>query len=124
MTSPAVVVVEDDPDVREVIRLMLSFEPRIWIAAEVESGQEALAAVTRHHGCVVILDQTLRGGPTGLEMAPLLKDAVPTSRILLFTAHDMSQQAEAEAAIDAYLRKDRLEMLVPTVLGLLGIDAA
>lgn len=118
------VVVEDDPDVREVIRVMLSFDPRISIAAEVESGEEALEAMAGRDGCIVILDQTLRGSLRGLELAPMLKEAAPSSRILLFTAHDMSQQAEAEQAVDAYLRKDRLELLVPTVLGLLGIDAA
>ena len=41
----------------------------------------------------------------GIEAAPLLKEARPTMRILLFSAAAARQAADAEEAIDLYVEK-------------------
>ena len=40
----------------------------------------------------------------GLEAAPMLKEAAPHAKILLFTAFDMAHEAANEPAIDAFQR--------------------
>ena len=59
---------------------------------------------------------------TGLVAAPLLKQAAPTTKILLFTAYDLAGEARAEPAVDAYLRKDHIHLLLATVKRLLGLE--
>jgi hypothetical protein len=60
----------------------------------------------------------------GLQAAPLLKEAAPATKILLFTAFDLSGQAAAEPAIDAFLSKTQIERLLPVTQALLGLQPA
>lgn len=71
---------------------------------------------------MIVLDHGIEGDIMGLDAAPLLKRKVPTAKILLFTAFDMAKEAAAEPAVDGYLRKDRVNDLLPTVQALLGLD--
>jgi DNA-binding NarL/FixJ family response regulator len=118
------VVVEDEPDMRLLIRTMLSREPDHHVAGEAADAGTAIQAATDLQPALVVLDHGLDGPMTGLEAAPLLRAAAPHAKILLFTAYDMAAQAQAEPAIDAFLRKDRIGDLLATVRRLLGREAA
>lgn len=115
-------VVEDEPDFRKLIRLSLEDDPRIQSSGETTTAEEAIALAGKSHPDLVILDNYLEGGLDGLEAAPMLKAAAPDAKILLFTAYDLSAQARREPAIDAYLRKDDIKKLLPTAQRLLGLD--
>jgi len=52
----------------------------------------------------------------------MFKQIVPDTKILLFTAYDMRDRADAEPAVDAYLKKDNFAELLPTVNRMLGLD--
>lgn len=120
-TAKILVIVEDEPDMREVIKLTLMMDPRLEIVGEAESASEAIElARSMRHG-LVILDHNIKGDIMGLQAAPLLKQVAPDIKILLFTAFDMADQAAKEPAVDAYLRKDHLQRLVRTVDELLGL---
>lgn len=116
------VVVEDEPDMREVIKLMLMADPRLEIAGEAESADEAIELARTMDPGLIILDHNIKGNIMGIQAAPLLKDVAPNAKILLFTAFDLAAEAKQEPAIDGYLRKDHLEKLVPTVDTMLGLD--
>jgi DNA-binding NarL/FixJ family response regulator len=123
MSKPSVLaIVEDEPDVRMLVRLTLSRDPRLEILGEVTSAEEAIELAQTSRPGVVVLDHTLDGDMTGLQAAPLIKQVSPTSRIVLFTAYDMAAEARDEPAIDAFLRKDRLRELVAVVDELLGLE--
>ena len=114
-------VVEDDPDMRLLIRATLNRNPGLVVFGEATSAEAALDLARTNDPGLIILDHSLDGKMTGLAAAPLLKQAAPAAKILLFTAYDLAAEARAEPAVDAYLRKDDIHRLLPTVEHLLGI---
>lgn len=117
----AFAVVEDEPDMRLLIRLALTRDQRLAPVGEAASAEAALAMVESNPPNLIVLDHSIEGHVMGLEAAPLLKARAEGAKILLFTAHDMAQEADDEPAVDAYLRKDRIDQLLPTVQRLLGL---
>jgi two-component system, NarL family, nitrate/nitrite response regulator NarL len=116
------VVVEDEPDMRMLISMMLSKDERLELLGEAASAEEALTMLESLEPGLIVLDHGIEGDIMGLEAAPLLKAKAPNAKILLFTAFDMRREADAEPAIDGYLRKDRIDQLLSTVLRLLDLD--
>lgn len=118
------VVVEDEPDMRMLIAMMLAKDDRLELLGEAASAEEALDVIDSLDPGLIVLDHGIEGELMGLEAAPLLKAKAPHAKILLFTAFDMSREAAAEPSIDGYLRKDRIDQLLPTALRLLDLDNA
>jgi two-component system, NarL family, nitrate/nitrite response regulator NarL len=114
-------VIEDEPDMRTLIALVLARDPRLELVGEAASANEALAVLDSVEPGLIILDHSIEGDIMGLDAAPLLKAKAPNAKILLFTAYDMSREAAAEPAVDSYLRKDRIVELLPTVQSMLGL---
>jgi len=121
-TATVMVLVEDEPDMRTLIKIVLARDARLEVVGEAASGDEAVRLAGEFEPGLVILDHSIEGNKTGLETAPEIKAVAPDSKILLFTAYDMAAEARREPAIDGYLRKDELAKLLPTVLRLLGLD--
>src|SRR5687768_9510689 len=105
------VVVEDEPDMRMLISMMLAKDRRLELLGEAASANEALAVLDSIDPGLIVLDHGIEGELMGLDAAPLLKAKAPNAKILLFTAFDMQREAEAEPAVDGYLRKDRIDQL-------------
>jgi DNA-binding NarL/FixJ family response regulator len=118
------VVVEDEPDMRSLIALMLGRDPRLELVGEAASAAEALAVLDTVEPGLIILDHGIEGDVMGLDAAPLLKAKAPNAKILLFTAFDMRREATDEPAVDEFLRKDRIGDLLATVQRMLGISVA
>ncbi len=115
-------VVEDDADSRMVVRMIFSEDDRFSVATEVESAEEALEVVGPEQPDLIVLDHNLNGSLTGLDAAPLLKQAAPGTKIILFTgADEIRPEALDEAAVDAYLPKHRPDELLPTARRLVGL---
>lgn len=121
-TSKVLCAVEDDPDMRLLIRAMLRVDTRLVIAGEADSLESALAEVARHRPDLIILDHFIHGSVMGLQAAPLLRAAAPTAKILLFTSHDLAVEAAREPAIDSYLRKGDIDQLLAVIHDLLGLE--
>jgi DNA-binding NarL/FixJ family response regulator len=118
------VVVEDEPDMRALIALMLARDPRLELMGEAASAAEALELLDSLEPGLIILDHGIEGDIMGLDAAPLLKAKAPQAKILLFTAFDMRHEASIEPAVDEFLRKDRIGDLLPTVQRMLGLSVA
>ena len=116
------VVVEDEEEMRRLIRLLLSQDPRVEIAGEAATAAEAIELARASDPGLVVLDHSIEGDVMGLQAAPMLKAVAPNAKILLFTAYDMAAEARREPAIDAYLRKDDLDKLLRTVEDMLGLE--
>lgn len=117
-------VVEDEPDIRLVIRLHLTADPRLVVEGEAATAMEAVALARASGPGLVVLDHQIEGDIMGLDAAPLLKEAAPESKILLFTAFDLAKEAAASPHIDAFLSKNDIAKLLPTALALLGLEPA
>ena len=118
------VLVEDEADVRLLVRALLAPDPRLEIVGEAASAEEAIELAQTIEPGLIILDHMLDGPLTGLEAAPELKAAAPNSKILLYSALDLRREARAEPAVDAYLSKDQPVRLLSTAQQLLGLSPA
>jgi CheY-like chemotaxis protein len=91
--TPVVLVVDDDPAIREMLRVSLGLEG--WAVEEATSGEEALEEWERTKPDVVVLDHRLPG-MSGLECAAKLRAVSPDTRVILVTGHlDAIVTAEA-----------------------------
>jgi two-component system, NarL family, response regulator DesR len=115
-------LVEDDPDYRLLIRVTIGVDPRFEMSGEAPSIEIGVELARDAHPRLIILDHDLEGEMVGLSAAPKLKAAAPDAKILLFTAYDLEAEARREPAIDAYLRKDDIGNLLPTAQRLLGLE--
>lgn len=100
-----VLVVDDDPDLRMLLKFALDREGVAKVVAEAGNGREAIEAAREHQPDTIVLDH---GMPvmTGLEAIPALREAVPSARIIMYTAYaHTDQRAEFEKAADAVLVK-------------------
>ena len=114
-----VVLVEDDPAVRDVIAILLSIEPDFELVGSAASAELGLTLVRDLQPHLVLLDHQLDGQLTGVQAAPAIKSAAPSVVVLLCTALDLRHAADQEPAIDGFLRKEELVDLVDVIRRLL-----
>jgi DNA-binding NarL/FixJ family response regulator len=115
------VIVEDERDMRMMIRAILAVDERIEICGEAATAAEAIEAARTLDPGLVILDHSIEGDVMGLDAAPLIKKVAPEAKILLFSAFDMRKEAEAEPAVDEFLGKADVGKLLATVRRLVGL---
>jgi DNA-binding NarL/FixJ family response regulator len=100
-----VLIVDDHPVMRELLRQVLETYPDLFIVAEAKNGEDALSHAIRLQPDVALIDVHL---PTmsGIELTKLVKLRSPTTAIIGLTAggpdtSDMSMvSAGANAVID------------------------
>ena len=80
----AVVIVDDEPDVRLLLKLQLP-DYGCVVVAEAADGQQALDACIEHRPDVVILD-LLMPGVNGFQAIPMLQEHCPDVRIIAYSA--------------------------------------
>lgn len=122
-----VVVVDDTPDIRFLLRLTLERAGRFEVVDEAGDGVEAIEAAARLRPDVVLLDLAM---PTmdGLEALPAIRQVSPDSKIVVlsgFNARQMSTEALSRGA-SSYLEKGGIaDRLIPHILQLFpeGADA-
>lgn len=116
----ALVVIEDDPDFRRLIRLTLATAAWLEIGGEASRAEDAIPLARETQPDLIVLDHFIEGTVMGLQLAPLLKEAAPGARILLYSTHDLAVEASREPAIDRYLHKHDLSDLLPAIEEMLG----
>jgi DNA-binding NarL/FixJ family response regulator len=79
-------IVDDHEVVREGLRLSLSRAPHIRVIGEASDGAGAVALVERRRPQVVIMDVRMPG-MDGLEATKQIKEKVPDTAVLIFTAY-------------------------------------
>lgn len=120
MVARKVLVVDDDPTIRDVLRAMLGFE-----GCEVEvvaDGQAAVDAARQMHPDVVLLD-VMMPGMSGLEVCRLLKSDSSPPKVVMVTAKGSVEDHALGlgAGADAYLTKPFSPL---QVLDLVGVESA
>ncbi|MGH2764913.1 MAG: response regulator transcription factor [Actinomycetota bacterium] len=104
MSKRKILVVEDHPTVREVLRTLLGMEDyEVAVAPNGEAGL-ALADILRPD--VAILDVSMPG-LNGYEVCRAIKSRAADTRVVMVTARisEDDERAGREAGADAYLRK-------------------
>lgn len=116
-------VVEDEPDLRLLIRIRFSLDPEFVVYGEATEIGQAVAAIEQFAPDLVVLDHHLGGDLSGLDGAEFLKRASPSTKIILFTATEEVRRLAADSPwIDAFLLKTDIARLVPLGRQLLQLD--
>jgi DNA-binding NarL/FixJ family response regulator len=101
-----VIVCDDTPQVRVLIKTELSLEPDMIVVGEAVNGAEAIDLARSEQPDVVLLDL---GMPVmdGLEALPEIKEAAPTARVIVYSSFEVSEMAEKAVAAGAsrYIEK-------------------
>ncbi len=108
MTGLRVIVADDEPLVRQGMRLVLELEPGLEILGEASDGREAVELVRRHRPDLALLDVRMPG-MDGIEAARLIcaEPGLRDTRVVVLTtfADDELLVAAIRAGASGYLLK-------------------
>ncbi|MBK5222254.1 MAG: response regulator [Acidimicrobiia bacterium] len=121
MTTKVLVIVEDEEEMRVLVRALLVRDPRLEILGEATTAAEAVELARALEPGLIVLDHLIDGPVMGLDAAPMLRAAAPAAKILLFSAYDLAAEARRSPAVDAYLAKDVPERLLGLAQEPLGL---
>lgn len=116
-----VVIVDDAPEYRTLLRTVLSQEEDLTVVAVAADGEEGLMAVHGHTPDVVVTDLQMPG-MDGLEFTRVLRQVRPDLPIVMVTGYPGPEAMDAafDAGVTAFLEKstgvERLAGLVRDVL--------
>jgi len=113
-----IVIVDDHPAIRRMLRQLLSQSEEIRIVAEASNGKEALDSVREHSPDVITLD-LMMNEMNGLEVLERLRTFPRPPKVVVISLYDAPQlmQRAIEDGADAYIPKKELnpERLIETV---------
>ncbi|HLE13934.1 MAG TPA: response regulator transcription factor [Anaerolineales bacterium] len=113
-----VLIVDDMPQVRQELRLLLTLAGELEVVGEAANGVEAIGQVEALRPDVVVMDLEM---PVmdGYEAARQIKTRWPACRVIALTVHDgeAERQRAAQAGVDAFIVKGApLDVLVKAII--------
>ncbi len=113
-----VLIVEDHPVLRGVVRLACEHSADLEVVGEVAEGEAALAAARELAPDVVVLDLTLPGELQGIDVVRALREEAPTAKILVLTGRtdDRAIFETMRLGVDGYLDKTAGVRFIPKAL--------
>ena len=114
---PTIVVVDDSPDVRTLVRAQIRMSGKLEVIGEGTNGLDAVALASRMQPDVMLLDVSM---PVidGLTALPRILDASPQTRIVMYTGFDEKGLASraAELGASAFVEKSApFDVLIDTL---------
>jgi DNA-binding NarL/FixJ family response regulator len=108
MPKKRVLLVDDNPMVRSMVRQLFDCHPDFAVVGTAANGRDAIAEAENLKPDLIILDLAMPV-MTGLDAAPLLRKALPNTRLILFTVHegDEVERLARAAGIHAVVSKDQ-----------------
>ena len=119
-----VLIADDSPSIRQVVRSHLEQNPDWYVCGEAENGYTVVELVRQLKPDGVVLDFSMPG-MNGLEAAQQIAAISPNTRVVLFTAHDggILRAHAATAGIKAVVGKDGKASLDAVQRALRGDDS-
>jgi two-component system OmpR family response regulator len=100
---PPVLVADDDPDIRTMVRMLLELDGHRVL--EAKDGTSAWEMIQSHSPTVVVADVQMPG-MTGLQLCRKVKDSIHSSiRVIVYTAGMATRDDSMTAGCDAYFLK-------------------
>jgi CheY-like chemotaxis protein len=112
MVALRVVLVDDVPEVRQMVRTALRFRPMFTVVGEAADGAGAIACTRELQPDLVVLDLALPD-IAGRQVLTRLRAESPGVKVVVFSATDPSDSRGIVDAVEGYAVKDgRLDYLV------------
>ena len=111
-----ILIVDDQPAVREGLRLRLSLEPELEVVGEAGDGAEAIALAGSLRPDVVLIDVKMPG-TDGIEVTAALKVVVREIAVVMLSLYDdiETRRRAKEAGVAAFVAKHRMEELLAVI---------
>jgi PAS domain S-box-containing protein len=112
--APTIVIVDDAPDVRSVIRTHLRVSGELEVVGEAADGAQAIEVAAELAPALMLLDVSMPG-MDGLEALPRIRDVSPLTRVVLFSGFEeqgLVDRARALGAADFFEKSAPLDVLV------------
>src|SRR6267378_1639567 len=126
-TAPikTILVVDDSPDVRHVVRTFLERDATFKVCGEAGDGPEAIKKAELLTPDLVLLD-FLMPGMNGIDVANALKRLLPKTQIAIFSnyTHDFGARLSSAIGIDAVITKGSLVDMGKALKKMIRKDAA
>ena len=106
---PTIVVVDDAPDVRLLLKMQLRRSGRLEVVGEGADGYDAVELARKHRPALMLLDVSMPGRD-GLAALPLVLDASPATKVVMFSGFEEAGLAEHTRELGA---TEFLEKSVP-----------
>jgi len=107
-----VLIVDDVPEVRRLVKTALRFRGLFSVVGEAENGREAITCTTELRPDIVVLDIGLPD-IAGQDVLTTIRERVPTTKVVVFTGTEPRESAGIDARVDGYAMKDtQLDYLV------------
>lgn len=121
-----VLIVDDHPVMRELLRQVLETYPDVCVVAEAVNGEEAVKQASQFQPAVAVIDIRL---PTmsGIEAAKLIKLQSPCTAIIGLTAGEPTESDMAmmsAGAISVIDKTDLVHRLYPLILDAIKLKTA
>jgi DNA-binding NarL/FixJ family response regulator len=122
---PTVLIVDDSPDVRHIVRTFLEHGATFTVCGEASDGPEAIKKAEALKPDLVLLD-LLMPGMNGIETAKVLRRLLPKTQIVIFSSYtdDLGTSLASAVAIDAVIPKGSLIDMVKSLKTLIKTKAA
>jgi PAS domain S-box-containing protein len=120
VTEPliSIVLVDDAPDVRALVRTRLKLSKRFDVIGEGSTGVDALKLATELAPQIILLDVSMPD-MDGLEALARIREAAPETMVAMFSGfeeHGLADQARALGAIDFIEKSVPIEQLADRIL--------
>ncbi len=88
-----ILIADDHAVVRQGLKQIITDEADMQVVGEAETGAQVLQLVAADNPNVVILDITMPGGKSGLDLLPEIKNLRPMIKVLILSMHAEEQFA-------------------------------
>src|SRR3954447_2484192 len=124
MNLPTIVVVDDAPEVRAVLRTFFRFSGALDVVGEGADGADAVELAGLHRPSLMLLDVSMPG-MDGLEALTLVRRASPETRVVMYSGFDEAGLATrtAQLGASAFIQKaGSFDDLVAELLAILDVE--
>jgi DNA-binding NarL/FixJ family response regulator len=109
-----VLIVDDHPVVRMGVRILLGLNPKWEVCGEAADGWHALREIVKLVPDVVILDVSMPV-MNGFEVVQEIRRIAPSTKIVIFSIHDVAATAQQIGADGFVLKSSGVEALEATL---------
>ncbi len=120
---PSILVVDDDPEMRELLLDVLGNEG--YEVADAKDGTEAVLALRAREFDIILMDKNMPG-PSGLDLLPGFRRVCPRSQIIMMTAFgDVPSYMDAveKGAVEYLFKPFRMEEMKAAIVKALASKA-